>query len=341
MSTNQALRQASVEAVTGTALPYNEDWMRLFDQASVPPGPYDGRLLAWINQTLAASFTNLPGAMQAYAASQGFASWDSMGTFTPGGGPVYSPEAQALFNAMTVQPDATRKGLLNTCINSLKSAGVWSLMDVIWCEASHDRQASKLNWPAPAGANGQTEQGGVVGWTQDRGFAGDGVATYLSSPYTPGVSSLATQNDNHMGVWVLTALNSGTQIDCGNSQFSVLSRAGTPVVAARDSAAASNNSTADPVTSVGHIVLNRPNNAANFDIYKNGAQLGATIAQASAGLIIASNSMAVCCRNNAGTPSTFSTRQIALFHMGKSLTALNISDLYTAFRTLFTAMGIP
>lgn len=79
---NQGLRQAVVRGSTSTALTYEGDWHALFDADSITAGPYEGRLLAWINAKLSASYTNVNEAKQAYAVDQGFNNWDSMGTFT-------------------------------------------------------------------------------------------------------------------------------------------------------------------------------------------------------------------------------------------------------------------
>lgn len=80
--TNQGGVQQAVRDITGTALDYNGDWSALFDLDGIPSGDWNGRLLAWINQTLGTSYTNLPGAMQAFAVEQGFNNWSSMNTFT-------------------------------------------------------------------------------------------------------------------------------------------------------------------------------------------------------------------------------------------------------------------
>lgn len=82
----QGLRQASVRAVTGTALTYEGDWHALFDKAGIAAGDFDGRLLRWINGRLSASHTELNGAMQAFAASQGAPGWSAMGTFSAAAG---------------------------------------------------------------------------------------------------------------------------------------------------------------------------------------------------------------------------------------------------------------
>jgi hypothetical protein len=79
---NDGLRQGSIEAVTGTALTYNGDWEALFDQAGIAPGPFNGRMLAWLNIQLSASYTSLPAAQEAFALSQGAPNWSSMGSFT-------------------------------------------------------------------------------------------------------------------------------------------------------------------------------------------------------------------------------------------------------------------
>lgn len=90
MSTNDGLRQATVRAATGTALDYNGDWRALFDQAGITPGPFNGRMLAWVNAQLAAAYTDLTSALDAFAISQGAPNWSSLGSFTIGGS-VYAP----------------------------------------------------------------------------------------------------------------------------------------------------------------------------------------------------------------------------------------------------------
>jgi len=84
VSTNDGLRQATVRASTGTALDHDGDWQALFDQAGIAPGPFNGRMLAWVNAQLSAAFTSLPSALDAFAISQGAPNWSSLGTFTIG-----------------------------------------------------------------------------------------------------------------------------------------------------------------------------------------------------------------------------------------------------------------
>ena len=83
---NQGGVQQAVRDSTGTALDYNGDWSALFDADGIATGPWSGRMLAWINATLSASYVNVNEAMQAFAVSQGFNNWSSMNTVTLGPG---------------------------------------------------------------------------------------------------------------------------------------------------------------------------------------------------------------------------------------------------------------
>lgn len=89
----QGLRQASVRAVTGTAETYEGDWHALFDQAEIPPGDFNGRMLQWVNLKLETAFGHLGEAMHALALAYGAFNFSSLGTFdaSTGEGPAYSP----------------------------------------------------------------------------------------------------------------------------------------------------------------------------------------------------------------------------------------------------------
>lgn len=84
MTTNQEGVHLAVRDITGTERSYNEDWHALFDSESIAAGPFNARMLAWINATLSTSYTNVSEAMQAFAVEQGFANWAAMNTFTAG-----------------------------------------------------------------------------------------------------------------------------------------------------------------------------------------------------------------------------------------------------------------
>ena len=97
---NQGLRQASVRAITGTTSTYEGDWHALFDASAIPVGTFNGRLLAWINQELGAEYTELNGAMYAFAQSLGAASWNELGSFLDPDAADYISRVQAADGAL-------------------------------------------------------------------------------------------------------------------------------------------------------------------------------------------------------------------------------------------------
>ena len=83
MATNSEARQTSIRAVTSTTGTYNEDWLALFTARSIGAGSYNERLLAYINNKLSTSYTDINVALQALAVNQGADNFSSIGTFTP------------------------------------------------------------------------------------------------------------------------------------------------------------------------------------------------------------------------------------------------------------------
>lgn len=83
---NQEGVHAAVRAQTGTSGTYLEDWHALFTAGGIAAGPWNSRMIAWINGQLSSTYSNLNEAMHAFAVSQGFNGWTDMNTFTIGGG---------------------------------------------------------------------------------------------------------------------------------------------------------------------------------------------------------------------------------------------------------------
>ncbi|MBB4250841.1 hypothetical protein FHT69_001653 [Rhizobium sp. BK008] len=108
MTSAQGDRQAAVRGYTGTALNYEGDWSALFDQVGIPAdGGFNGRLLAWINAALGTSYTEINGAMAAYAASAGATNWSSMNTVPSGGGGPVDPDRYMFFATRNRMPSGT------------------------------------------------------------------------------------------------------------------------------------------------------------------------------------------------------------------------------------------
>lgn len=101
--TNQGDRQADARSSTGTSLTYEGDTLAYFDSQSVPAGDYNGRLLAWINQTLGTSYTEINGAKTALANNVSIPTWDGLNLLGSAGAP------QIRLSNATI-PDTTASG---------------------------------------------------------------------------------------------------------------------------------------------------------------------------------------------------------------------------------------
>lgn len=115
-------------------------------------------------------------------------------------GAGYSAAASAYFAAMSSQPDATRKGLINTLIEGLTTDGVWSKLDLFYLLASADVQSARLNAKTPA-ANTITENATCT-FTPDRGYTADGVLGYLDTGLARNAGGNYAQNSASLFSWI-------------------------------------------------------------------------------------------------------------------------------------------
>ena len=256
------------------------------------------------------------------------------GLVTDWGGGGYSPQAEAYFAAMTVQPDAARKALLNTLINTLVAGGVWAKLDWLAIHAAHDNQAGRINAVTPSevatAVNSPT-------FTTDRGFTGDGATSYLNSNVTLS-GALYTLNDAHLGVWVGTDVSSSAQLDVGlYNRLAICSRS-TTTLRYFSNRTGANLPTLPVATSVGHSMWSRSVNTESVP-YKNGVSLGA---QAGNTTSIVGQELYICAVNatdGTDAPTFFSTRRIQATHWGSNLTSGEVTTLYNALSTYMTAIG--
>jgi hypothetical protein len=111
-------------------------------------------------------------------------------------GVTYDADAEAYFAAMSVEPDATRKGLLNDLIVGLKADSIWAKLLGLWVFAAHDEQAARVNAKTPAQVLTAVNS---PAFTTDRSYAGDGATSYLATSFTGGS---ITRSDWTMAVLV-------------------------------------------------------------------------------------------------------------------------------------------
>lgn len=262
-------------------------------------------------------------------------SWIGLGLTLPSqalrsvgaGGADIDAATAALIARMSPAPGAARAALINTLIVSLKTAGVWDLLDVFYILAAHDAQAARLNWKA---ASLNLTAVNTPTFTTDRGYAGDGSTSYLDTGYNPASASVGMAlNDAHIGVY---ARNNTTDAD-----FDMQGTLGTNLgVRARNLTAAqirvcSGTSTAFATGgNAPHHIMGIRRDASNQLGFRNGVQ-DVTAAVASTAL---PGNITIL-----GNGTIFSDRQMAAAHVGRALSDPQALALSGALQTYMTAVG--
>jgi hypothetical protein len=248
-----------------------------------------------------------------------------------GGGSPFAPEADALFARMTTAPTDARKTLVNNLIGSLKSAGVWQRLDAFYVIAAATAQAAQQNWVANAF---NLSLVGAPTFTTDRGYAGDGATTYLSTGINLSAAGLkAVQDSHHMAVWVNTD-TAANVADAGGSDISIGGRDVGGNITSRS--ASTTADTTAIAASNGWTLISR-NNSADFRVDKNGV-LQQTKTRTSGAF--ASQTLFICGRNDgAGALTAGTTRQQGAFAIGSALTEAEDLAFYNALNTYMAAVG--
>ena len=244
--------------------------------------------------------------------------------------------AANLIGRMTVQPDATRRALIEATIASLKDAGVWSKLDAFYCMAAHSDQAARLNWVKPQFDLVNANTTAVV-FNADRGFTTNGSTNGLDTLFTPSLHAVKmsqnsgvmflrhrtnTQNSYYDAGW---AFNSNPTILLGTRN------AADKMTYAMNSAAASTSVTA--ITDARKVIaVDRPASTTQL-LYVDGVVVE-NAGVASTGLM-SNGSMKL----GLTLGNRWSARQFSFFGFGASLTEEEHEALRNAIENYMSAVG--
>jgi hypothetical protein len=230
---------------------------------------------------------------------------------------------------MTVRPSLARRALIQTLISSLMSAGVWDKLDGFYVFAAHDVQAAKLNWVG--GMQDVTAVNAPL-FQLDRGFTGDGAASYLDSNTATNTLERYAANDATLGVYVRTSasLTNNIDISSGSGAYMNVNQGGSVVVRAN----ASTGSTvliSNGGNGAGLFAWSR--DATNVTVYRAGSSLG--LAAVDAGTLASTTVQFL--RHTSGI--NYSARQLQVGFVGKGLSSTEHAALNTAVVAYLTAIG--
>lgn len=233
-----------------------------------------------------------------------------------------APETANLIRRFSNPPTDARKAAINKLIVSLKSVGVWALLDAFYLTAAADEQAAQRNWVQDA--FNLSPQASPT-FTADRGYAGNGTTSFLATGITPASLPAAggrlSLNSAHLSIWCRNNVQSSTQLPIGSrttsttQQFLIVPRLGTDVATFRVNQDVAGAAPAS-LDSTGHWTARR-DGAATDALFKNGALVSSDTA-ASTGLSTAAVTLGAL--NTGGTVGNFATHQIASASIGAGLT---------------------
>lgn len=234
-------------------------------------------------------------------------------------------EAAAYVAAMSVNPTDTRKGLIDTFIGSLKSAGVWSLLDLIYLMAAHDSQAGLLNLKAPASFTLVPVASPV--FATDLGYTGDGSSSYLRTQWN-GSTNGVNFTLNNASAWAWCTTSGGTfDHACGANDNTHRTYLGPNLQSYRVNGPENTGST----TPVGLHGVSRASSSTTKG-WKNGVQVGSDFTATSDA--VANAEMWVCSESN----GDHCTNQVAFAAFGAALTGKEVA-FYNAVQTYLHAIG--
>ena len=245
-------------------------------------------------------------------------------------GADFSNETTALVAAMTSRPTEARIALINTLINSLKTAGVWAKLDVLWIPAAHDSQAGRLNWKSPSTFT--LAEVSSPTFTADRGYTGNGTSSYLTTGWIPSTNGVNYVRDNaSLFAWSRTSALIAAGIFGGGTAatFRIMPRSTGDFFGYL----ANDGTSRGPANTDGTGFYGWSRTGATAtQPYKNGVAQGAVDATASTTIPAGQ-------ANLLRTNSVFSSAEIAVAAAGAGMDATENLALYNALQTYMTAIG--
>ena len=107
----------------------------------------------------------------------------------------FTPEYQAVYDAMTVPPGIDTANFQDAMVFSLDSAGFWDRLDYFHWYGQKNPQGAVLDWINPGGSFDATLTNSPT-FTVYQGITGDGVSAYSDLNYSPNPDSINVSKDD-------------------------------------------------------------------------------------------------------------------------------------------------
>ena len=255
------------------------------------------------------------------------------GTRTEGGGGLLAATrayfAAGIADGGAEAPEAY-KSIVNTLVDGLNAAGLWSRLDFLHLLRGHDSKVSLVNLIDPA-----TNKAALVNspaFTAYVGMLGDGASAHLTTRFDPinGAQQFG-RDSGHFGAWDVTDMAEiGSPLIGGTAaENNLFPRNTSNVMTGRVNSARAVTTSGMITDSRGYSLVTRTD-ANTVRLYKSGTQVAVDVANASSAL---ATSVVYYLRS----VLTYSARRIAIGHGGAGLTAQQVSDLNILFSAYIAA----
>lgn len=236
---------------------------------------------------------------------------------------------------------AGRKTLLNALVQGLIADGIWQKLDRLWILAAENSQSALIDLVAldqATAVNSPT-------FTADRGYAGDGVTSYVDTTFNPLTQGVTYQKDSaHIGVWDLTDRAGSTVVATGiQDSLTTFSSELFPYTAIapggltmRINCGSGNIDTVANNSSLGFLIAQRNDSSTQQGFY-NGTSLGTLGPHTSDGP--PSRVFYIGGTNYDNTLALGTTDQIGIASYGGELTTAQASSFYSRLLTYMQAIG--
>lgn len=252
-----------------------------------------------------------------------------------GGGVTYAAESLLIFAAFTTPPSTARKALIDACVVSLKTAGVWAKGDKLGVEAAADAQAALINWINPGTFDSVAVNSPA--FAADRGYTSDGVSAYVDTNFNPATAAgKFVRNSACFGIWSRTSTAApGATAGFYDGSFGVtlLPRFAGDITEVRINQGAVPTVAASTDGS-GLFVGNR-SGANAVQTYRNGAALPPSSGDTVVSVAMVSNNLYL----GRATSTAYRAMQFAAHWCGQSLDATEQAALYSALNTYMVGVG--
>lgn len=262
---------------------------------------------------------------------------DLLNTGVGNGYSTLSCSQATTFLARTSGLDAAHTAAYTNLICGLVANGLWSGFDFLYVFSTQDATTAGLNLVSTSYTATPTSS---PTFTADRGYAGNGTSSYVSSNWNPSTNGVQlTQDSASIGVWSLTDKVSATSTEIGAVAAGATSFLRMQTKNAGNFTSAINNTTSVNVANTdatGFYTGNRSSSTA-VTAYKNGVSVGsgsiASTPRPNATMLIDAQTVE-------GTgPSNFSVSQLSIAFAGRSFSAVEQAQLYQVFCGWQKAVG--